>query len=73
MRADNRLFGFRNQAGGLLDELAETQDYYQSGVAQAVAIHEQGGINALLAFLANYQAPSDSFGGGEPPIGFEAA
>lgn len=73
MRADNRLFGFRNQAGGLLDELANTQDYYASGVSQAIAIHEQGGINALLAFLANYQAPSDSFGGGEPAVGFEAA
>tara|TARA_R100000388_G_C7198550_1_gene137275 strand:+ start:607 stop:828 length:222 start_codon:yes stop_codon:yes gene_type:complete len=73
MQADNRLFGFRNQAGGLLDELADTQNYYESGVAQAVAIHEQGGINALLAFLANYQAPSDQFGGGDPMADFEAA
>ena len=73
MQADNRLFGFRNQAGGLLDESSNTQDYYESGVAQAVAIHEQGGINALLAFLANYQAPSDQFGGGEPMADFEAA
>ena len=73
MQADNRLFGFRNQAGGLLDELADTQNYYESGVAQAVAIHEQGGINALLAFLANYQAPSDQFGGGDPMADFEPA
>ena len=73
MQADHRLFGFRNQAGGLLDELADTQDYYQSGVSQAVAIHQQGGINALLAFLANYQAPSDQLGGGDPAAAFEAA
>ena len=73
MQGYNRLFGFRNQVGGLLDELSDTQDYYESGVAQAVAIHQQGGINALLAFLANYQAPSDQFGGGEPAAAFEAA
>ena len=39
---------FRNQSG--------SQDYYQAGVAMATAVFNEGGVNALLAFLAGYNA-----------------
>jgi len=41
---------FRNQAG------MGQQDYYQAGVAMAQAVFQEGGVNALLAFLAGYNA-----------------
>ena len=41
---------FRNQTG------MGQQDYYQAGVAMAQAVFQEGGVNALLAFLAGYNA-----------------
>ena len=49
---NNSLFLFKNQTGG---------EYYQAGTTAAVSAFEQGGVNALLSFLASYQ------GGGSMP------
>lgn len=51
---DNTNFLFRSQSGG-------GSAYYQSGTAAAVTAFQQGGVNALLSFLASYS------GGGMPP------
>ena len=40
---------FRNQTGSGQD------DYYQAGI-MAQAVFEEGGVNALLAFLAGYNS-----------------
>jgi len=41
--------GFRNQSGG-------QDDYYNAGIMMAQAVFEEGGVNALLAFLAGYNS-----------------
>jgi|TARA_R110000787_G_scaffold56408_2_gene129687 hypothetical protein len=41
---------FRNQTGSGQD------DYYQAGIMMAQAVFEEGGVNALLAFLAGYNS-----------------
>ncbi len=42
--------GFRNQTG------SGQNDYYQAGIMMAQAVFEEGGVNALLAFLAGYNS-----------------
>jgi hypothetical protein len=60
---NNSLFLFKNQTGG-------GSNYYSQGATAAVNAFQQGGVNALLAFLAAYSPPAAS-GGGDPTSGFE--
>ena len=41
---------FRNQTGSGQD------DYYQAGIMMAQAVFAEGGVNALLGFLAGYNS-----------------
>lgn len=43
--------GFRAQSG-----LNSTTNYYQAGEQMAIAVFNEGGVNALLAFLAGYNS-----------------
>ena len=52
---DNRKFLFLNQSGG-------GSPYYAAGTSAAVQAFQQGGVSALLSFLASYQG-----GGSMPP------
>jgi|TARA_R110000787_G_scaffold56408_2_gene129688 hypothetical protein len=63
---DNRNFLFRSQSGG-------GSAYYQSGTAAAVTAFQQGGVNALLSFLASYSGGGmpPAQGGSDPTSGFE--
>jgi len=59
---DNRNFLFKNQAGGA----GSTMDYSSAGATAAVTAFQQGGVNALLAFLSSYQG-----GSSDPLAAFE--
>tara|TARA_B100000941_G_C28490482_1_gene547640 strand:- start:1635 stop:1823 length:189 start_codon:yes stop_codon:yes gene_type:complete len=59
---DNSLFGFRSQSGMGSDvaqdfsaEGSGVSGFSAQGATAAVQAFEQGGVNALLAFLANFQ------------------
>tara|TARA_B100001559_G_C16307743_1_gene532727 strand:- start:214 stop:396 length:183 start_codon:yes stop_codon:yes gene_type:complete len=57
---DNSLFGFRSQSGMGGDPMSALDDgmqntYTSQGATAAVQAFQQGGVNALLAFLANFQ------------------
>ena len=58
---DNSLFGFRSQSGMggdpmvALDDGTQNTIYTSQGATAAVQAFQQGGVNALLAFLANFQ------------------
>jgi|TARA_Y200000002_G_scaffold373951_2_gene373907 hypothetical protein len=60
---DNSLFGFRSQSGlgsGVAQDFSYdtgsgVTDYSGQGATAAVQAFQQGGVNALLAFLANFQ------------------
>jgi hypothetical protein len=41
---------FLNQTG------SGQEDYYQAGIMMAQAVFAEGGVNALLAFLAGYNS-----------------
>ena len=48
--------GMHHGVAGQFRAQSGSQDYYQAGVAMAQAVFNEGGVNALLAFLAGYNA-----------------
>ncbi len=52
------LHGFRNQAGD-----TSTAQFYEAGRMAADAAFQSGGVNALLSFLAGYNAQDFTYGG----------
>jgi len=54
----NRRFGFRNQTGDV-----DVAQFYQAGRMAAEAAFAQGGVNALLSFLAGYNAQDYAYQG----------
>lgn len=47
LNATGRRGGFRNQSGS-------SSEYYAAGEAMALAVFQEGGVNALLDFLAGF-------------------
>jgi|TARA_R110002020_G_scaffold239468_1_gene451989 hypothetical protein len=50
MRQNVTRGAYLNQTG------SGTDDYYQAGIMMAQAVFAEGGVNALLAFLAGYNS-----------------
>lgn len=81
--ADNARFGFKNmahhgasgfrkQSGSVMTGGADPQ-YQSAGVQSAITAFQQGGVNALLAFLASFDGGAQGPTGSGPAAGFEAA